>query len=557
MTSLLRKISVLTLFVLLLGAFSAYSAPADFLSADDIAWLKAHPVIRIAPDPDAAPVEWIDNNGRYRGMSANYMALIAKKLGISFQTVGAENWTEVLDQAKSHQIDVIPSIAFSPQREKYLSFTAPYLLIPGVVISSHDYRNIKELQGKRVAVVVDYVWDDFLTHHSVDVVLVRVEDTKTALDLTAMGAVDAMVSDLATATDAIQKNGITNLRIVKYLDRKLELSIGVRRDWPELTTILNKALATITPLQRESINKRWFKIIDIPWWRDPHIQTVGLSVMTAFMLFVIAIVVWNRQLSRQVQKRTEALQLAQRQLIQAAKMESVGQLAAGVAHEVKNPLAIIRMGIEFLAGGKQVDDTERDVLTDMEDAVQRADTVIRDLLDFSRDKELCLSSADVNEVIRKALHMVGHELRKRNIRIETSFASLPQLPIDPGKLQQVFINLFTNSAHAIETDGFIKVSTQHHRITAAEAAELSANHCQPGSAAVRIEIIDDGCGIDEKKGDKIFDPFYTTKDVGQGTGLGLSVSRNIIELHNGLLTLENCPAGGACATIVIPWNKGD
>ena len=285
----LRNIFLLLVFLSLFGSGIAY-ADQDFLTTSEREWLLEHPVIRISPDPDAAPIEWIDSKGQYRGMSADYLNIIAKKLGVTFQVIPAKSWTAVLQLAKNRQIDLVPAAAVSPQRNEYISFTASYLNVPGVLISSHNYKSVKELLGKRVAVVADYVWDDFITKHDVDVVLVRTEDTRTALDLVAMGAVDAMVSDLATATEGIQKNGITNLRIVNYLNKKLELSVGVRKDWPELTTILNKTLATITPAQRDEITQRWFSIVDIPWWRNPLVRTIALAVVTVFMLLIVAIV---------------------------------------------------------------------------------------------------------------------------------------------------------------------------------------------------------------------------------------------------------------------------
>ena len=167
-------------------------------------------------------------------------------MGIKFQVVHADNWSTVMDMARNRQVDLLAAAATSPQREKFFLFTTPHINVAGVIISAKDFSSIEELTGRKVAVVVDYIWDDLLTYHKTDLRLVRVEDTLTGLELTSLSAVDAMVSDLATVTHLIRKEGFTNLAIVSHLDRNLELSFAVRNDWPELHTILDKAVASLS-----------------------------------------------------------------------------------------------------------------------------------------------------------------------------------------------------------------------------------------------------------------------------------------------------------------------
>jgi len=543
-----------SLLLIVVMASTPSHAGDDFLSTAERSWLAAHPVITIGPDPDAAPIEWLADDGTYKGISADYMALIAHKLGVEFKLVRARSWPQVLAMARRGDIDLLPALARSKRRQEYLAFSSTYFSSPGVIISARPYDSVEELYGKKVAVVADYVWDDFITAQKVDVTMVRTEDLQTALELTAMGAVDAMVSDLTTATHLIGKNGITNLRVVKRFDQSLELAMGVRNDWPQLVTIINKTLATITPAQQEDIRRRWVRIVDIPWWKNTKAQRLALVVMATFIVIVGLVIIWNRSLARQVARRSAELEQAQQHLIQAAKMESVGQLATGVAHEVKNPLAIIRMGVEFLAGAAEVDETEAEILSDMDDAVQRADNIIRGLLDFSRNQRLQLQAGLVNEVIERSLKMVGHELRKRRIKVSSRLTLMPPLAIDKAKLQQVLINLLMNAAQAVGEDGTLEVISLSHIITQAEARGANMAGFTAGRPAQRLEIRDNGPGLSEEGEQKVFDPFYTTKEVGQGTGLGLSVSRNIVELHNGTLQLVNKAGGGVSAIIILLSN---
>ena len=170
----------------------------------------------------------------------------------------------------------------------------------------------------------------------------------------------------------------------------------------------------------------------------------------------------------------------------------------------------------------------------MDDAVRRADGVIRGLLDFSRDEELELQPVPLDELLEESLRLVGHELRQRSIEVQVDLPTpAPTVRVDRNKIQQVLINLFMNAAHAMDRDGRLTVS------------------CRVEDAVV-LRIVDSGPGIAEKDLARLFDPFFTTKPVGEGTGLGLSVSRNIVKLHGGSLDIANAPEGGAMVTIRFP-----
>jgi signal transduction histidine kinase len=236
------------------------------------------------------------------------------------------------------------------------------------------------------------------------------------------------------------------------------------------------------------------------------------------------------------------LQQAQMQLIQQAKMETVGRLAAGVAHEVKNPLAIIQLGTDFLASELKDNRVWHETVMDMEDAVQRADHVIKGLLDFSRSEQLDLHETDLQHLVDDSLLLVRHELNSNHITVEQERnEALPLLMLDRNKLKQVFINLFMNAVHAMPDGGALSISAAIHVVTPADLMTRSSSQARPavGDRAVLLKIADTGTGIKEETVTKLFDPFFTTKPVGVGTGLGLSVTRKILELHQALITLKN------------------
>ena len=258
----------------------------------------------------------------------------------------------------------------------------------------------------------------------------------------------------------------------------------------------------------------------------------------------------------ELKRSHEKLEAMQLQLLQVEKMESVGRLAAGIAHEVKNPLAIISTGIDYLTqdGAGEGPDALARVLGSMGRAVRRADTVIRGLLDFSAPAPLLAEPCDLNGVIRQALMLVDHELRRCHVSLHVDLAeSLPQVSIDANKVEQVFLNLFINSIHAMPTGGSLTVRTRAEQLAALghNISDHRAERFRAGDLVVITEVDDSGHGIPEDKLPKVFDPFFTTKPTGKGTGLGLSVAKTIVDLHGGMLQLTNRAEGGVRASLVL------
>ncbi len=247
------------------------------------------------------------------------------------------------------------------------------------------------------------------------------------------------------------------------------------------------------------------------------------------------------------------LQSTQLQLIQAEKLESIGKLAAGVAHEVKNPLQTMLMGLTYLEGkfphaGEEV----RLTCVDMRDAIVRADSIVRGLLQMAGNPELNMSLEDLNAVLAKVLSLVNYSLDAARITVVRRLDPIvPRVWMDLGKMEQVFINLLTNAIHAMPLGGTIYVSTFGN------APGLSGTPPMAGepSGLVMVQIQDTGAGIPPEHLDQLFTPFFTTKQKGLGTGLGLSVTKSIVELHGGRIELINAPGGGARVTVTLQTTK--
>jgi signal transduction histidine kinase len=255
----------------------------------------------------------------------------------------------------------------------------------------------------------------------------------------------------------------------------------------------------------------------------------------------------------------EELKATQLQLIQAEKLESVGRLAAGVAHEVKNPLAIIQLDVDYLSNTlKESDENIPMILQDINNAVTRADSVIKGLLNFSASREFLSEIEGFNSVIEQSLSLVKHELDRSHIRLVKELGDdLPPVRLDRNKIEQVFVNLLMNAIQSMPKGGTLTVKTN---IKQFNGGGHPSGHGEPdklvdrlrvGDAVVVAEVEDTGTGIPENQLSKIFDPFFTTKPTGKGTGLGLTVTNKIIELHGGAIDIRNRKEGGVRVEVML------
>lgn len=226
-------------------------------------WLQQHPVIHIGVDPGWAPFEYIDEHKQYKGIMADYLKLLEIRLGIRFEHVPELSWSDVIEQAKNRQLDMLPGVMMSDRRSEFLRFTRPYVNFPMVILvraGGESFNNLHALGGRHVAVVRNYVTHDLLSklHPQIDLQLTDTLDE--ALQLLSTGAIDAYVGNLASISYALNRLGISNLKVAAHTPYLFPLSIGVRKDWPEFVVILQKALDSFSQNEKEAIQKKWISV---------------------------------------------------------------------------------------------------------------------------------------------------------------------------------------------------------------------------------------------------------------------------------------------------------
>jgi signal transduction histidine kinase len=252
----------------------------------------------------------------------------------------------------------------------------------------------------------------------------------------------------------------------------------------------------------------------------------------------------NAKLYEALRQGMRKLEETQAQLIQSAKLAAVGELAAGVAHEINNPLTSIIGFTRLLLDDLPSDHAMRADLEIIDREAARTRRIVQSLLDFARTSEPLLAPVDLNTLVEEAIMLVCTRTVLAKVSLEKNLSSLPFVMLDTNQMKQVLVNLLNNAVQAMPGGGCLTVVT---RLTEREIEGVS----YPMAA---VEVRDSGVGISAENLGRIFDPFFTTKEVGQGTGLGLSVSYSIVEKHNGRIEVESVPGKGSTFSVLLPTN---
>ncbi|HCY18314.1 MAG TPA: hypothetical protein DHU69_00800 [Deltaproteobacteria bacterium] len=340
---------------------------------------------------------------------------------------------------------------------------------------------------------------------------------------------DYMANLLETANDVIYT--LTPDGIITYVNTKIE-DWGYKKD-----ELVGKNFLTIFAIGHKG--ERFKKTV-----KEGIKQTYGVEVISKtgekrYAILSISPIKTNEGRIVEVlgiAKDITKQKMFEHQIAHTEKMSAIGQLAAGIAHEINNPLGGILNCLYNLRKNMFPPKRKEEYYSSMEDGIHRVKKIVSQLLEFSQQHEPEFAAVDINNLVDEVLFLLNYTFSKNGIKVEKILGqNLPMLMLDKHKMQQVFTNILLNAVHAIgDKKGQISIKTSHEN-----------GWCQ-------IDITDTGTGISDNILPKIFDPFFTTKDVGEGTGLGLSVSKGIIEVHDGKIDVQSELGKGTTFSIRLP-----
>lgn len=279
-----------------------FNASLYSFTEEELAYLEHHPVIKLANDIDWEPFEFIDKEGRYRGIAADYFALLGQKLGVRFEPQKTMGWAQVLSQAKAGRLDIFSCAVATPEREQYMRFTNPYLSFPMVLAGRTNVSFIESydaLKGEKVAVVKGYWSHEAIKQHYPDIELVVVDSVKEGLEAVMEGRAKVYSGNLGAINYVIHEYGLTGIHIVGQSSHRFELAVGVTKDNPVLFNIVRKGLASITDEERQQIFNKWIQLEVVNKLDRKQLFEIGSLTFVIILTLLFFLLMFRYQKNRQ------------------------------------------------------------------------------------------------------------------------------------------------------------------------------------------------------------------------------------------------------------------
>ena len=520
------------------------------LTNNEKEWIKEHPIIRVGAGPDWAPVDFVED-GKYVGIAKDYLDLIAQKTGLKFSYT-VDTWNNNIKKIKSKQIDMLGAVYYREERTHYMNFTHPYfeLLDYFFIRKGMKARTLEDLDGKTAAVPRGYAHAAILKQEFPNIHILYVDTFKEAIDAVAKGKADILFDTYAALSYTLQKEGIRNIiPFQEYRGKQVnKIHMTTRQDYDTLTSILDKALDSITQEERKKIRQKWLT--------TPPDYSLFYQIAAVLILLFLAFIYWNRKLSREIAKRKAMeAQLLQSQVeLEEQRQKAVtasqakSEFLSNMSHEIRTPMNAILGFTELL--DEQLDNPRlKSYVKTIRSAGDSLLMLINDILDLSKIEagKLAIEKKPTN--IHKLIEEIGSiftlsiQNKGLDLLVEVDKTLPDALLIDDIRLRQILLNLVGNAVKFTST-GHIKISV-HAKNVKEHLSKLD----------LKIDVEDTGMGIPADQIDKIFGKFeqISGQDNRQfgGTGLGLAISSKLANMMDGTLSVKSVEGEGATFTVYL------
>ena len=538
------------------------------LTEAERAWVRAHPEVRWGSDPNWPPFTSYDAKRKLIGIDADLTRLAAERAGLRIVPVETKSWSEVLAKARSGTVDFLSGTARTAERMEDFDFTEEYCTFPVVMIVKDDgpFMTFEQALGSmKVAMERDNVITVQLQQDFPRAQFILTDSVESALRMVSRGTAEVTVHNLAVATSVIRVKGLTNLKISGVTHYEFPLRFAVRKDAPELKSILNKGLATITRGEQERIHAAHL-VPDVAQARDW--SAWRRRALYALLLGATAVAIvscWNFSLRRQIRhrktaesrlfdsrerlkERTQELDL---RLIEVERLngelqianQDLGAFSSSVSHDLRAPLRRMARAAELIQAesGDCLTDDARHCTSMIIQESKRMTQLIHDLLEYARfgRAELHKESFNMRQLVEDVI--VDFQPLLKDRRVVWKVGDLGEVHGDPELLRLAMTNLLDNALKYSRRcpEAHIEIDVMKDGVDGEEAA---------------FYVKDDGCGFDMSMAKNLFAPFsrlHPSKDY-EGTGIGLANVQKIIQRHDGRIWFESAKNKGATFFFTLP-----